>query len=319
MACPVGSVRAVKLGARGDPTGVDSIVTLRTEGGIVVSVVIAAHNEENVIGRCLDALRASGGEDLDVTVVANGCSDSTAGQADRPGVRVIDLPQPGKARALNIGDAAAHGFPRLYLDADMTLSGADVRILSETLQKNPSIQACVPRRVVNLKHRPLAVRAYFGIQQQLPVYQNGLVGRGAIMVSEAGRAEFRLFPDETADDLFLDALFAPHASIVVDTVSNVIDAPFTTRDLLRRLVRVRRGNRELRQAQLGRAAGTQPVRVRAADRWSWLRDVVLIRPWWAPAGVVYATLTIRAAWQARRPTSQATWGRDESTRSSSTR
>ncbi len=138
------------------------------------------------------------------------------------------------------------------------------------------------------------------------------------MVSEAGRAEFQQFPDETADDLFLDALFAPHASVVVDTVSNVIEAPFTTRDLLRRLVRVRRGNRQLRQAQLEPAAGTQPVRVRAADRWSWLRDVVLIRPWWAPAGLVYATLTIRAAWQARGLTGQAAWGRDESTRSSLT-
>ena len=134
------------------------------------------------------------------------------------------------------------------------------------------------------------------------------------MVSEAGRAEFQQFPDETADDLFLDALFAPHASVVVDTVSNVIEAPFTTRDLLRRLIRVRRGNRRLRLAQLPRAAGTQPVQVRAADRWSWLRDVVLIRPWWAPAGMVYAALTICAAWQARRPIDEATWGRDESTR-----
>jgi glycosyltransferase involved in cell wall biosynthesis len=284
----------------------------------VVSVVIAAHNEENVIGRCLDVLRSSGGQGLDVTVVANGCRDATAARAARPGVRVIDLPEPGKARALNDGDAAAQGFPRLYLDADMALSGADVRVLSETLQKNPSMLACAPRRVVNLKNRPLAVRAYFGIQQQLPVYQNGLVGRGSIMVSEAGRAEFQQFPDETADDLFLDALFAPHASVVVDTVSNVVEAPFTTRDLLRRLVRVRRGNRQLRQAQLEPAAGTQPVRVRAADRWSWLRDVVLVRPWWAPAGVVYATLTILAAWQARRPTGQASWGRDESTRSTLT-
>jgi glycosyltransferase involved in cell wall biosynthesis len=280
--------------------------------------VIAAHNEENVIGRCLDALRTSGGEDLDITVVANGCSDATAARADRPGVRVHDLPQPGKAGALNAGDVLAQGFPRLYLDADMTLSGADVRILAETLNKDSSLDACAPRRVINLHNRPLAVRAYFGIQQQLPVYQNGLVGRGAIMLSEAGRARFEEFPNETADDLYLDALFAPHASVVVDTVSNVIEAPYTTRDLLRRLIRVRRGNRQLRQAELSRAGDTAPIQVRAADRWSWLRDVVLIRPWWAPAGVVYASLTICAARLARRPVNDATWGRDESTRSSLT-
>ena len=43
----------------------------------MTSVVIAAHNEEAVIGRCLDALLAEDGG-LDITVVANGCGDRTA-------------------------------------------------------------------------------------------------------------------------------------------------------------------------------------------------------------------------------------------------
>src|SRR6185295_3671394 len=89
----------------------------------VTSVVIAAHNEEAVIGRCLDAIRASSGPPLDITVVANGCGDRTAGvAAERPGVRVLDLAAAGKPGALNAGDAVASGFPRLYLDADVVLS-----------------------------------------------------------------------------------------------------------------------------------------------------------------------------------------------------
>ena len=43
-----------------------------------VSVVIPAHNEETVIGRCLAALFAGAGEgELDVVVVCNGCRDGT--------------------------------------------------------------------------------------------------------------------------------------------------------------------------------------------------------------------------------------------------
>src|SRR6185312_1201240 len=55
----------------------------------MISVVIAAHNEARVIGGCLDALLADAGpDDLDIVVVANGCTDDTAAvAARRPEVR----------------------------------------------------------------------------------------------------------------------------------------------------------------------------------------------------------------------------------------
>ena len=111
----------------------------------MVSVVIAAHNEAAVIGRCLDALLADGLDDLDVTVVANGCTDTTAEVARaHPGVRVIELAQPGKARALNAGDAVAVGFPRVYLDADIPISGAAIRTLAAALEASDGVLAAVP-------------------------------------------------------------------------------------------------------------------------------------------------------------------------------
>lgn len=79
----------------------------------MTSIVIAAHNEAAVVGRCLDALLAEAepGE-FDITVVANGCTDATAKVASaRPGVRVLDLPSPGKVAALNAGDTVAVGYP----------------------------------------------------------------------------------------------------------------------------------------------------------------------------------------------------------------
>jgi glycosyltransferase involved in cell wall biosynthesis len=282
----------------------------------VTAIIVAAHNEEDVIGRCIDTLQrdAAGGE-FELIVVANGCTDGTVTEAERRDVRVIDLPSSGKARALNAGDAAASSFPRLYLDADIALSADNVRTLSETLDKYPNFLACAPRRAIDLRRRPLLVRAYFSVQERLPIHENALVGRGAVMVSRAGHARFTEFPDETADDLFLDAIFAPAERKIVDSVTCLVGVPYTTKDLLRRLIRVRRGNIQLRQAELtGPLSDRSDLQVRRSDSWSWLRDVVLRDPTLAPAGVVYVVLTLIAELQARRTVDRQSWGRDESTR-----
>ena len=102
----------------------------------MTSVIIAAHNEATVIGRNLDRLLAgSQPGDLDVIVVANGCVDRTADVARARGVRVLELPAPGKSAALNAGDAIATTFPRIYLDADVAATSATVRALTDALSQ----------------------------------------------------------------------------------------------------------------------------------------------------------------------------------------
>jgi glycosyltransferase involved in cell wall biosynthesis len=271
----------------------------------MVSVVIAAHNEARVLGGGLDALLAGGAEGLDVTVVANGCTDQTAAVARaRPGVWVIELAEASKPAALNAGDAAAVGFPRVYLDGDIPLSGAAVRRLAAAVAA-PPVLAAVPRRALVLTGRPLLVRAYYAVHARLPVFATGLFGRGAIALSEAGRARFDRFPDMIADDLFLDSLFSERERVVVGEVAAPVGTPLRTRDLVRRLVRVRAGNAAMRTAQGG---------ARRADRLSWLTDVVLPHPWLAPAAVCYVGLTVTAALLARRRSGPTRWGRDESSR-----
>ena len=282
---------------------------------MTVGIVIAAHNEASVIGRCLDALLSDPtAPPLDITVVANGCTDDTAAVAgQRAGVRVLDLPEPGKAGALNAGEAVTTGFPRLYLDADIVLPHGSLRALADALENGPL--AVVPRRRLDLSGRPLAVRGYFAINSRMPAYHNALFGRGAIVLSEKGRARFGTFPGMVADDLFLDSLFSGDEKREVPAAVSTVATPLRTRDLLRRLVRVRAGNAAMRAAA---ARGDAPVGVRKSVRSSWLRDVVLPRPWLAPAAVCYVTLTLVAARKARGQ-SDAVWGRDESTRAQPSR
>ena len=278
------------------------------------SVVIAAHNEAAVIGRCLDALmrQDSGEEPLDITVAANGCTDSTAQIARQRGVRVVEVEEASKAIALNVGDAAARGFPRIYLDADIEVPQGAITAIVDGFASARAPLAAVPRRRVDLTGRPRAVRAYLAINSRLPAFQNGLVGRGMIALSERGRERFDAFPIVLADDLFLDSLFTPAEKTIVDSVEVSIAAPWRTSELVRRLARVRRANAEMRAVG---SEGKVTTSVRSADRLAWLRTVVLPNPQLAPVGVVYATISVLVALLARRrPRPGKEWARDDTTR-----
>jgi hypothetical protein len=214
----------------------------------------------------------------------------------------------------------AIGFPRIYLDADIVLQPGSLRQLAAALSGSAADQAAdpagpspqarplavMPRRELDLTGRPLLVRAYFAINNRLPVFETGLFGRGVIALSEAGRSRFDRFPDVVADDLFLDSLFTEAEKHQVSTVVSRVATPRRTSDLIQRLTRVRAGNAALR------ASGE----VRSAARSSWLRDVVLPKPWLAPAAVCYVAITLIAAARARRIRDRGTtvWARDESTR-----
>lgn len=280
------------------------------------SVVIAAHNEEAVIGHCLDALLADAAPgDLDITVVANGCTDATAEvAARRSGVRVIELAAAGKPGALNAGDRAARGFPRIYLDADIVLPPGAVRALIDAFDRPDAAGhrplAVVPRRRLDLTGRPVLVRAYYAVNSRLPAYDRALFGRGVIALSEQGRARFTAFPDVIADDLYLDSLFTRQEKREVPEVVSTVATPRRVRDLVRRLIRVRAGNAALRSLA---ASGAVAVPVRRPARSSWLRDVVLPRPWLAPAAACYVAITLVAALVAHQGRGGG-WRRDESTR-----
>lgn len=265
------------------------------------SIIIAAHNEAAILGRSLDLLLDGLDRSLfEVIVVANGCADATAEIASARDVVVVDLPKAGKSAALNAGDAVATGEHRIYLDADVAASGSVAAALIAALDSDdrPRLLA-YPDRLVATNGRPLPVRWYYAIQTRLPASRTGAFGRGMIALSAQGRQRFDQFPELIADDLFLDGLFHESERVLVEDVFTVVQTPARTRDLVRRLTRVRQGNLQLR-----RAAERDPTvttgSVRQSNRLSWLRDVVLHEPLLAPAGIVFATLTVIADLRARR-------------------
>ena len=84
-----------------------------------VSIVVPAHNEELLLGRCLDALLAQDYPGrVEITVVDNASVDRTAGVARDRGIRVIHEPERDYCRALICGFGAVRGDIIALTDAD---------------------------------------------------------------------------------------------------------------------------------------------------------------------------------------------------------
>lgn len=93
-----------------------------------LSIVVPAHNEERVIGTCIDSLLAQRWQDLEVIVVADRCTDATESivserAARDPRLKLIsnrECPQSwaGKCHAARLGAEYASGGWIAFVDAD---------------------------------------------------------------------------------------------------------------------------------------------------------------------------------------------------------
>jgi hypothetical protein len=221
-------------------------------------------------------------------------------------VVVIDLPQAGKAAAINAAERVMRSFPRVYLDADCILTADDVARLAAAVDDDASQQSSRPlaataRRVIDTAGRPFVVRHYYRTLDRHPAFTHSLFGRGVVALSKAGRARFDEFPGILADDFFLDSLFAGGEKHVVSDVVSVVGAPSTSKVLVQRLARVRRGNREVRRS------GTA-VLARRVEGFGWLLDAVRATPTLAPSAAVYAAVTAYVVVSSRL--TRVTWGHD---------
>jgi len=278
-----------------------------------VSVIVPAHNEARVIGRLLARLAPAAGPGgwLDVVVVANGCSDGTAGVAGTfgPAVRVVSLPEASKRAALDAGDRLARWFPRIYVDADVELGPGDIAALAAALQR-PGVLAAAPEATYPLVGRPWLVRSFYQVWTRLPEVRRGLFGRGVIGVSQRGHERLRTLPPVIADDLAASLAFAPHERTVTAGARVVVHPPCAITGLLDRRVRTVVGTAQLERADGAPAAS---ARTRPSD----LGAIALREPRMAPQVVAFlavSALTRLRAGQAIRQRRYSAWQRDESSR-----
>lgn len=269
-----------------------------------LSVVIPAHNEANVIERCLSSLRTTVGLHLEVVVICNGCTDDTAARARRayPAATVLELDEAGKAIALNAGDAVATVFPRLYLDADVEMQPGSLESLVVALAR-PGVDCAAPRAQFDSHLSTWVVRRFYEAWLVLPYLNKSMVGSGAYAVSLAGRQRWERFPERlVADDQFVASHFSLRERLSVPDTSFIVHTPRDIRGLLAVRTRVYRGNRELS------TSGFAP----SMERRRRLAVIAAVRSVRVSAVGVYVAINALAELLSRH--SRGGWERDESAR-----
>lgn len=281
------------------------------EGMTVLSVVMPAHNEEALIER---AVRSIASEEIDLIVVANGCTDATAERARKAGVslRVVEVSEASKIRALNAGSAAAHYSPVAFVDADVTVEGADLITLAQRLVAHPEAEVGAPIMRV-LPSRSWGVRQYYRIWALTAYRSRGHIGSGIYVLTQRGRERVAKFPDIIADDLFVQQHFAPHERLTPEDLAFTVRAPQTLASLVKRNTRIAAGNQQFAQLYPDLAPPSIGAGARAILTSVWRRPSLWM------GFVVYALVYDAAHRGARRLLDRqlhVEWSRDETTRSS---
>lgn len=190
-----------------------------------LTVIIPANNEENFIGRCLEALLAQdeAARAVEVIVAANGCTDRTVPLAQRYTNRfkargwkltVLEIPNGGKLMALNKADEVAQGAARAYLDADVICSPPLIGQLQTVLVTDTAIYATGRLQVA--RARSAVTRAYARLWSQLPFMHKGsAAGAGLFAVNATGRDRWGQFPQIISDDTYVRLQFSPDERVEV--------------------------------------------------------------------------------------------------------
>jgi glycosyltransferase involved in cell wall biosynthesis len=109
---------------------------------IKLSFVIPAYNEENYIGKCLDAIirETAGRKDVEIIVVDNNSSDRTEAVAkERSDVIVIKEMRRGANRTRQTGYEASHGDLVAFIDADTEMPAGWVTKVESDFAKNQKL------------------------------------------------------------------------------------------------------------------------------------------------------------------------------------
>ncbi len=280
------------------------------------SIIIAAHNEGQVIDHTLRSILANKlDRPLQIIVVANGCTDDTAQKARAfgPAVQVIETPIGNKIHALNLGDKSATFFPRAFMDADVELSPTVLQSIADTF-KDPQCRIAAPGCRHTYRGKNPLLAGYYHLWRSLPYVKRDMMARGFFAIDEQLRQRFGEFPSVTADDKFVRSLATPEERRVAEAGHTIVYMPGTFKDLLRVKTRWTYGNMEL--------AATRPdLQVNDKDQHGGALSFIIRRPWLWIHMPVFLFVWWKTKRDARRllETKNPAWHRAESSRAADQR
>lgn len=220
------------------------------------SVIIPAHNEQAVIGRCLETILrdAPSPSALDIIVAANGCTDKTVeiAKAAAPSATILDLATGSKTGAINAANRVARHSPRIYLDADVECGFNALAALAEELRK-PGVMTAAPAIRMSLDQCNWLMKAYYRAWSRQPYAKAGKGGAGCYGLSAEALARIGEFPPIIGDDIWIHTRFPDEEKRYISQdeagrpVFSIVYPPRTAREQIRVEARRQNGNAEVRQ------------------------------------------------------------------------
>lgn len=276
-------------------------------------VIIPAHNEQAVIARCLNAIteNMAPGE-FEIIVSCNGCKDQTADIARQfAGVKIIESDLGNKANALNLADQVTEVYPRIYVDADVTISTQALRKTFKALSAIDEPRVAAPRLNVMLESTRYLVKCYYKIWGLLPYCQSNMVGSGVYGLNQAAHDQINAFPNLLAEDEYIRLNFNEDERIVIDDEVFNVYPPQSFRSLIKLRSRWNRGALEV--------ARKYPELVKTEQReYRGRMRAILSQPRLWFALIIYCIVwlggKLRTKWESRNSESFNEWTRDESAR-----
>jgi glycosyltransferase involved in cell wall biosynthesis len=114
----------------------------------VISFIIPAYNEEQLLGRTLTALTAAAralGQPFEIVVVDDASTDRTAAIAREHGARVVPVRHRQIAATRNAGARAANGEMFVFIDADTVVTDGAVAAAVEAMRRGAAGGGCAFR------------------------------------------------------------------------------------------------------------------------------------------------------------------------------
>jgi glycosyltransferase involved in cell wall biosynthesis len=213
----------------------------------MASIIIPAHNEENVIKRCLTHFHEGvHNQEYEVIIVCNGCTDNTANLVREMNgkIKVIETEVASKIHALNLGDKHASFHPRIYLDADVEITHRDLKKVIKTLNSGEYL-AAAPKPNFVYNQASFLVSRFYKVWSNVPYFDNGMLGCGFYGLTEEGRKRFSHFPDIIADDEYIRLQYNGDERVTVKDASFNVFSPKTLSGLVKIKTRSHYGNKQL--------------------------------------------------------------------------
>jgi glycosyltransferase involved in cell wall biosynthesis len=223
----------------------------------MLSIIIPAHNEEQLIVTTLSCLLAD--EQLtrcQFYIVCNGCTDNTVTlirsfiqtqnvclKSRFIDIEIIETDIASKTNALNIGIKNLTTEQVVLLDADIKIQGSEVNELIAQL-KQLKLLAVAPKVSFNYQRSSFFSRLYYRMSSQSFYNQYHRLSN-VIALSNSGIERIKYLPDIIADDEFIRRRFDMSEYKIIDDVLFEFTCPKTIKSLLQVLTRVERGNLQL--------------------------------------------------------------------------